>query len=931
MIINREIIVLYVISSIFEIAILAMTFFDEAYLSLFVGVKLTILALNFFCMAIFHFSLSRVRAKKLQGNEEFFLAQHKKYLLIMIFLITESLVFILEYMYIHKRHNPYISLFKSWIFASKVSIIRGMLISLKKRVIIIVLSLFLGLEMFIVSDTDQFLAVDVLIIVMSYLLILFNLFSYQNLNVRRTMKRKNEKMKVFSYALFEEMFSHNGKPIFIIKNSIKSVKLEMINEKAASIFELDAMRNIDYDTLTRSFQSKFSGFSSYSSSYFSSINPTLLKDPKEHKHTMETQILPNTDQILIDTIKKEDEVFKRKSKVSIYDFIDDFRRDQKVKKVELFLKNQKESLNHYRFEILKVKHTDKNYFIFLIHDQSKIDEIENLKNLNEFNNRLLCSLSHEIKTPINGALPNLEILKANIEDDELLELLDISIGSLKILENSLDNIMAFNLMQTDQIFLSKNKFLLKDLIDEVSDILSPMIKIKKLQFSIEVEHLEKIKLIADYIKLKQVLLNILSNAIQFTLAGGIVLKIELRKERLIRFLVKDTGIGMDFLKLNNLIKKLKVPNQQNLEINSSGSCMGLLISEKLSILLGSEDGLRIESTLNEGSTFAFSVISNHKNIDNSDEEDVSMKFTSKKFSNSKSRSSFSRRSSLLKLSSLIEEKKLSYIIEHKYKKSAFALDDPEYEYLLFKSIKSRSHSSKNITTEENIKQKYNFGSLVKLFDHLDNPRNKKLNNPFSTDPNIKKYFIDARNHLSVNYANTEKEFMIKSSPNTYSHTRMSRKQGVMIGDSDNISLVGNGHTQKKSVCDCEEIMYVDDDAFNLLSLELILKTFNLKCCKVMNGSEALQVLRTRKCENADCRGFRLIFMDYQMPIMDGIETTKKIMEMISSHLINEVPIIGCTAFVSKDEILKCYDVGMKDVIFKPMNINLVGNLLNEWL
>lgn len=132
-------------------------------------------------------------------------------------------------------------------------------------------------------------------------------------------------------------------------------------------------------------------------------------------------------------------------------------------------------------------------------------------------------------------------------------------------------------------------------------------------------------------------------------------------------------------------------------------------------------------------------------------------------------------------------------------------------------------------------------------------------------------------------------------------------------------------------CECEEILYVDDDAFNLLSLELILKSFNLKCCKVMNGVEAIKELKKKKCENNNCPRFKLIFMDYQMPIMDGIETTKKIVEMIKKNEIPETAIIGCTAFVSIDEISKCYAVGMKDVIIKPINKNLVKNVINEWI
>lgn len=932
---NNQIICLFIISSTFEIVILLLIFFEEVYLSLFAIIKITILGVNLLFMAIFYFASLDInnveKAKQSQSKKRLIINNYKKSISNFIIIVSDFLIFIVEFIYIHKLNNPYITLLKCGVLVSKSFIIRRNVISLKKGILFVLCSLCLSVEMIIFSDRMQISIKDVIIIIMCYLTITFNLFSYQIVNYKRESTNKRKKIKLFSKALFEEFFLNNGRPIFILKNEKNSIKLEMINQTAKSIFDLENTMYVDFDSLNHSFQSKFSGFSSYSNFPLLWLNSDSIKETKEDKNLMESEKIKNTDQYLLDfsSSKREDDNFKKHidMNININELINKFRSEKKAKKFEFLLKNDNEFSNNYKFEILKVKAFNIVYFIFLIQDQSKIEEIKNLKNINELNNRLLCSLSHEIKTPINGALPNLEILKQNIEDEELLELLDISIGSLKLLENSLENIMAFNLLQTNQIFLNKNTFFLKDLVMEITDIVLPMIRIKNLNFYIEIEDIDRIKITADYTKLKQILLNLLTNALQFTLTGDIFLKIDDSEEKEIKFWVRDTGIGMEFETLNKLRKKIKEPNQGNVEINSSGSCMGLVISEKLSILLGNEVGLQIESTPNEGSQFFFSIINDDKYFEICNDEKVTEKRQTHKIqtykSNSKSNSS--SKNSFLVISSIIEEKKQNNLIEQRQKRTSHIIDDPES-----KTIKTGTYISTKNLIEEKTREKYNFGSLIKLLDYLDDPR-QKLNHQIRTDPIIKKHVFEIQNPLSVTYGMTEKDIAIKSSPSTFSNGRKStKKYELSCVDSDS-SLAVNGQIRTKTACECEEILYADDNAFNLLSLELMLKSFHLRCCKVMNGLEAILALERKKCQNNSCKGFRLIFMDYQMPIMDGIEATSKIMEMIRLNKIHEIPIIGCTAFISKDEILKCYEVGMKDVIFKPVNINLVKNIIKEWL
>ena len=695
----------------------------------------------------------------------------------------------------------------------------------------------------------------------------------------------------------------------------------MINEKALSIFGLKTGKDLDYNILNDNFKLKLAGCSQSSDVCW----PSKEKKLKKMDSPKSVKIYKNTEQDLIENEKIETELIDSRAKINIIDLIKDLNRNSGSKNIEISLKNENEIQSYFTFEIIKASNSGKVYFFFFIQDQSKTEELKNLQSLNQFNDQLY-SLSHEIRTSINGALPNLELIKNHIEDERVLKFLDIPIGSLKLLQNYLDNLFGFNLLQKDQFFMNKREFNLNDLITEIWRIVNPMIEMRNLNFILEVANSEKIRLITDYMKLKQVLLNLIINAIQFTYSGDIILKINRIGEKSFKFLIQDTGIGMNKLELANIKKKMKEPDAD--PFSSADNGMGLLISEKLSVLLGSEHGIEIESEINEGSQFFFVITSDDKYFYTFDEK-ISQKNATSFSDISKMRSKLNCSYKTGTNSSLIEEKRQLNRMEQQLKKSTSGLEDVEPTFS--KSMKLTSYSSKNFM-EEKFRLKYNFEPLVKLLDNLIDPKPKKINPQLSSDPYIKKIALDSFNHssfVSNTRRNTENE-ILKTPTEVSSHFKNFSKK-IESNLFKTSSLTVNGQVIKRIICECEDILYIDDNIFNLLSGELVLKSFDLKCCKVLNGFEAIKELKKKDCRNSNCKRFRLILMDFKMPIMDGFETTKKIMDLMQNKIITEIPIIGCTAFASKDEILRSYEVGIKDVILKPININLMKNILNDWL
>lgn len=532
------------------------------------------------------------------------------------------------------------------------------------------------------------------------------------------------------------------------------------------------------------------------------------------------------------------------------------------------------------------------YFIITFELANLREQVEELKKKVESNKRLFCSFSHELKTPINGALPILEMVHTVIsQDTKTSSLLEISIGSIKLLHNTIDNILNFYLFESDQCFINLSYFLINDLIDEVKSIISPMSFVKNLIFHISMdETLTEIRISSDYEKLRQILLNLLTNAVQFTQEGTIKLNIDLlcTSPTKLRFSIKDTGIGIEPHKKNKLLLKLNEDPDDN-NINTTGSCFGLTVCQRIIYLLGG-DGLEIQSQLGEGSNFEFSI---EAGASNQGESAISM-ITSPKLSTNPVANSYVDLATKAKYNTaLIEEKKCSHVKTSRmtsYKSKVSSWFEKEHH----KSA-SMKLSFKN-DFEEKLHQ-HNFNDMVKLKENFEDQELPRINKTESME------------NVGLGYLKKIKTF---ESSVKYSSIQPSFE-----------------NPEKK--CQCEDVLAVDDDAFNLLSIEMILNQFNLSCLKVMSGKEAIERLTYNNCLDPKCKRYKLIFMDYQMPIMDGIQTTNEIMKLIKDKKISHVPIIGCTAFISKDQVLNCLNVGMKDVIFKPLTKNLIKNIIEEWI
>eukprot|EP01016_Furgasonia_blochmanni_P029568 TRINITY_DN31026_c0_g1_i1.p1 TRINITY_DN31026_c0_g1~~TRINITY_DN31026_c0_g1_i1.p1 ORF type:complete len:563 (+),score=92.16 TRINITY_DN31026_c0_g1_i1:60-1691(+) len=136
--------------------------------------------------------------------------------------------------------------------------------------------------------------------------------------------------------------------------------------------------------------------------------------------------------------------------------------------------------------------------------------------------------------------------------------------------------------------------------------------------------------------------------------------------------------------------------------------------------------------------------------------------------------------------------------------------------------------------------------------------------------------------------------------------------------------------------ECFDVLVVDDNEFNLHSLIKILKKiFHLRCDSAYNGLQCIQKVQKRASESVGClhcaHQYKIIFMDCDMPVMDGLEATQELRGKIKEGSIRDMRILACTAYAFQSELNKCLQAGMDDVITKPISMAVLREKIEKWL
>jgi len=300
--------------------------------------------------------------------------------------------------------------------------------------------------------------------------------------------------------------------------------------------------------------------------------------------------------------KATDKDEPQSERVSLHDFLFN-SKDVEMEETKFVVDSDERSMQNLSVKISKYKQSKNNYNFCIVLDQTPYDELETEKLRREYQKNFFAMLAHELRNPLHGILGIMESFSCNSFSPDIKKLAKVGNNTGQLMMSLINDILDLSQIEANKFKISLNQFSPEDTIKECIDIMKTLFERKKLKLN----YVQKERLSAyitnDKNRYKQIILNLLSNALKFTIKGQVDVKVRYEENMLITK-IRDTGTGMKYDKgvdLFSLYEKL----DSNMKINSSGTGLGLPICKRLAESMGGT--IRIKSIPNKGTTVKFSI------------------------------------------------------------------------------------------------------------------------------------------------------------------------------------------------------------------------------------------------------------------------------------------------------------------------------------
>ncbi|WP_209332356.1 PAS domain-containing hybrid sensor histidine kinase/response regulator [Lunatimonas salinarum] len=514
---------------------------------------------------------------------------------------------------------------------------------------------------------------------------------------------------------------------------------------------------------------------------------------------------------------------------------------------------------------------------------------ESAENANQAKSAFLANMSHEIRTPLNGVIGFTDLLMKTPLSDTQLQYMQTVHHSAHSLLDLINDILDFSKIEAGKMELSIARTDLFHLGEQVAEITKYQAHAKGLELLVNVSRSLPRYIFVDDVRLRQILVNLLTNAVKFTQKGEVELKVlELdavaKHTRLYRFSVRDTGIGIAQDKREKIFEAFSQEDASTTR-KFGGTGLGLAISNKLLELMGSK--LELESTLGRGSTFYFDLALSVEEGEKAASQPIeAVKHILVVDDNATNRSL---------MHEMLQEKGVKVSLAENGLKCLHLLENEADIDLILMDYRMPFLSG--IETAEKIRQNSLFDKreipIVLLSSSSEeNLDNERLNTLKIHQKLVKPVKLD---QIDEAIRKIRGEF-------PRSGSAPMAEQPEFLGSKPFSVLVA------------------EDNPVNMKLTKAILQRIspNIEVIEKVNGLEAYEYVTEQTPD--------LILMDVQMPIMNGYETSRAIRNLQNG---TSVPILALTAGTVMGEKERCLEAGMNDYLTKPIVQDLLINFIRD--